>query len=560
MSLRARMTVRRNVLALVGALAVAGCGSRAGDWSTAPSVSSSVGLANGVALVDDADHRVVLVGVLGQSRGFALAPSHAIAVGDHIVNAQASPDGHHLFVLSTGDSPPASASDGPSLTVVDTTNWSETTPPTSVRYFLTQPFPNLAVDPVGPAPHYAVAYQGATTQTVLVDNPNELVIFDLTQPPAGATSASPNPVVHTIQSFGGTPQALTFTPDLLVNASAAARRLLVVQTQIDVTLLDLDHAFDEPPRPEITVPLSTGTAASQLTPAGVAVDGFDPSSAADARLAVRTTSDTNVYTIAFGPPDPGDANDFKPTLNLTDVGGVPSDMAFVHTDAGLRLATLVPSLSAAVLVEPDTSLTTNVSLPASYSSLSLVTAEVAQSTAAPAAGVDVALLWNGQSAQSGVALWTLGDSVGEPYFSTQVLDVSQAVQNVADVPSTNMKVLESTGDQFFVLNLAATTVYPLDTAGQVDLSISPDGKRVWAYGPGSQDLSCVTLTDLNPTQLLSSSPISAVFDIACLGDPASRALFALDDRGAAGATVFNASDPQNPSTPSHHVSGLLLAE
>jgi hypothetical protein len=393
----------------------------------------------------------------------------------------------------------------------------------------------------------------------LVDNPNELVIFDLTTP-YSASPTRPNPVVHTIQSFGGTPQALTFTPPLLVNALDPARRLLVVQTQIDVTLFDLDHAFDNPPRPEVTVPLTTGTSTSSLTPAGVAIDGFDSASAADARIAVRTTTDTNVYTIAFGSPDPGAANDFKPTVNLTDVGGVPSDIAFVHTDAGLRLAALVPSTSAAVLVEPDTSLTTQVMLPSAYSNLSLVTAQVAPAGGSAAPGVDVALLWNGGGAQSGVALWTLGNSVGQPYFSTQVLNVSQAIQRVDDVPDSNLKVLESNGSQFFVLNLAATTVYPLDTSGQVVLSIAPDGGRVWAFAKDGEDLASIALANLNPTQLSTDSPIDSVFDVACLGDPSSRALFALDTRGSVGATVFNAEDPRNSTTPPHRVSALLLEE
>ena len=407
--LRTGRAIAGVALALASASAsTAGCSSRPSFWNTTPSASSTVGLHNAVALVDDADHRVVLVGALGAKSNFAVAPSQSIPVGQHVVSAQASPDGFHLFVLSTGE---PTVNENPSLTVIDTTNWvPNVSPSVSSRYWMSQPLPNLAIDPQGTSPSYAVAYQGSATQTALVDNPNELVIFDLTTP-YSASSTRPNPVVHTIQSFGGTPQALTFTPPLLVNALDPARRLLVVQTQIDVTLFDLDHAFDQPLRPEVTVPLTTGTSTSSLTPAGVAVDGFDSASAADARIAVRTTSDTNVYTIAFGPPDPGAANDFKPTVNLTDVGGVPSDIAFVHTDAGLRLAALVPSTSAAVLVEPDTSLTTQVMLPSAYSNLSLVTAQVAPAGGTAAPGVDVALLWNGGGAQSGVALWTLGNSV-----------------------------------------------------------------------------------------------------------------------------------------------------
>jgi hypothetical protein len=543
------------------ALAALGCGSRPSYWNTSPTLSASVGLDRGVALVDDADHRVVLIASQGAAKGFALAPSQSIEVGHNVVSTQVSPDGTHLFVLSTGDWPPRSANDQqPSLTVVDVTNWSPTSPAIATQYKMTQPFPNLAVDPVSSPPSYAVAYQGSSTQRVLVENPNELVLFDLTKPSGDPTSTQPNPVVHTLQSFGGTPQALTFTPKLLVNPLQPARRLLVVQTQIDVTLLDLDHAFDQPLRPEITVPLTTGTSTATLTPAGVAVDGFDSASASDARIAVRTTTDTNVYTIAFAPADPGAANDFKPTVNLTDVGGVPSDMAFVHTDAGLRLAVLVPSMASAVLVEPDTSLTTAVALPSTYGNLSLVTAQVAQAAQAGSgpSSVDVALLWNGHAAQSGVALWTLGHSVGQPYFSTQVLDVSQAIQTVGDVPGTALKVLESSGNQFFVLNLAATTVYPLQTSGAVTLSVAPDGKRIWAFAPGGEDLAAITLADLSPTQVVTDSPIHAVFDVACLGDPSSRALFALDNQGSVGATVFDAVNPRDPGTPPRHVSGLLL--
>ena len=89
-------------------------------------------------------------------------------------------------------------------------------------------------------------------------------------------------------------------------------------------------------------------------------------------------------------------------MNLTDVGGVPTDIAFVRTDGGLRLAALVPTRSAAVLIDPVTSLTTEVALPARYQSLSLVTDVAGGGAGAP---VDVALLWNGGGAMDGVAFW-----------------------------------------------------------------------------------------------------------------------------------------------------------
>ena len=70
---------------------------------------------------------------------------------------------------------------------------------------MTEPLANLAIDPVG---HWVVAYAGSGGSTTsFVQNPNEIVLFDLTQPP-GPT----NPTSRTIRSFGGSPQRLTFTP------------------------------------------------------------------------------------------------------------------------------------------------------------------------------------------------------------------------------------------------------------------------------------------------------------------------------------------------------------
>jgi hypothetical protein len=544
--------VSRTLFLVVAVVVLASCGGRPSSWNGAPSASASVGLNNAVALVDDVDHAVVLLGIGSDLR---LATRQSIPVGHNVVSQAASADGYHLFVLSTGDWPPkGSANEPPSLTVIDTTAFSPTSPAKVQQYFMSEPFPNLAIDSqVTPSPRYAVAYQGSGSQQAFVENPNELVIFDLTRPYAGPSAQSPNPILHTIQSFGGTPQALAFTPPLRVNPNADPRRLLVIQTQIDITILDLDHAFDSPPRPEVTVPLTGGTTTASATPAGVAIDSFS-TDASDARIAVRTTNGTNVYTIAFGPPNPGAVNDFTPTVNLTDVGGVPSDVAFVHTDAGLRVAALVPSTKSAVLVEPDTSLTTSVTLPTPYSRLSLVTQQVVTTGSA-----DVALLWNGSTQASGVALWTLNDTVGQPYFSVEVLDVSEPVQEVSSVPSSSLKLLQSTSaNQFFVLNLGARTVNPLETAGQATLSISPDGRRVWAFAQGSEELASISFATLNPSPVWTELPIGAVFDVACSDDATKRALVAVHLRGTVGATLFDALDPQ--SKPPNRLSGLLFQE
>jgi hypothetical protein len=280
----------------------------------------------------------------------------------------------------------------------------------------------------------------------------------------------------------------------------------------------------------------------------------------NARVAVRAQNNTNVFSMLLGAPGPGATGEFLPSINLTDVGGVPTDVQFVHTDAmtngGLRIAALVPVHTSAVLIDPDTSVTTTVKLPGAYSALSLVTGEV---TSSGASGVDVALLWGALDApSSGVALWTLGTSVGQPYFSVQGLPVPQAIATVDAVPAPNdmKRILEvPTGSEFFVLDLAMRTAAPLSTAGQVTVNVAPDGKRVWAFRPGGTGLAQIDLGTLSPVPLTTEEPIASVFDIART-DGSGRSLVALHSIGTVGDTVFDAVAP-DPTT-AVRASAILL--
>ncbi len=105
---------------------------------------------------------------------------------------------------------------------------------------------------------------------------------------------------------------------------AGQRRLLLIETDIDVTILGLNNAFKPAPPPEITVPLTTGSTATKVTPAGLAVDGQDSANPNDARFAVWALNDTNVFTFQLVAATTDLRNDFRPEINLTDVGGVPT--------------------------------------------------------------------------------------------------------------------------------------------------------------------------------------------------------------------------------------------
>jgi hypothetical protein len=538
---------RWTVVVLSAACALGACGGRPSYWDQpVDSSPPTFGLANGVIVVDDHTHRAIVL-----TAGTDLQLNRTVLpIGHNFASAVASPDAHSLFVLSSGDWPQTPDSDQPpSLTVISIDAASLAA--SEKQYTMAEPHSNLAVDPMG---EFVVAYhgpnptQGPASATRFAENPNEIVVFDL------KATGSTKPVPYTLQSFGSTPQRLTFTQPMVLpvgSPTATSRRLLLVETQLSVKILDLSHFFDPKPRPEITVPLTSGMTVQQLSPAGLAVD-LD-----DGVIAVRTSSDTNIYTLTLLPSGSATAaNDFNPLITLVDVGGVPSDLAFVNTDSGKRVAALVPSRSEAVLFDLTHNLPTPIALPSGYSQLSLVTNAVS-SPCSGSTKSDVALLWAGGGGNaSGVALWTLGVSVCTPYRSVDVLSIADPIQNVDSVPNGNLKILEATpggGGAFFVLNLLERTAAPLLTTSTPTIAIAPDGGRVWAFAQGGTDLASIDLTTLSPIPVTTTLPISNVYDVAA---SSGRALVAMHAQGTVGATVFNALAPD--TTTARRVSSILL--
>ena len=521
-------------------ISIGACTDRPSVWDEGVGQPKTYGMDSAVAVVDDAMHRAILL-TAEPNQGL---DRQAITVGHNVVHVEASADKKTLFVLSAGDTPRRSDKDEfPSLTIIQ--HAAAGAPFTSKQYPLSTPLSSLAIDPQG---QWVAAYAGDADHVTFVQNPNEIVFFDLK-----AQSPQDQPIDRTLRSFGGTPQRLTFSPELQL--PSGPRRLLVVETTLDVSLLDLDHLHDTTPRPEITVRLTNGDTVQSLDPAGVVIDDGDPASNADARIGVRLSNDSNVVTLTLGavPADqtPAPPNDFAPVINLSDVGGIASDIAFVRTDGGIRLAALVPNAGKAVLVDPDTSITTDVTLPASYEHLSLVTGEVGT----PGNG-DVALLYGASNGTQGVAFWSLGETAGTPYRSVETLNITGAVSSVLSVPDPNrqLKVLESSGSAFYVLNLLDLTASPLTTIGAASLVLSDDGQRVWAYSPGTGNLASVSFATVHPVPLLLSRPITDVYDIGRADG--GRALIATHDSGAFGITVV---DGLNPDTATSRVySGLLL--
>lgn len=517
---------------------VAACGDRPDVYETPVAAQAeSFALTNRVAVVDKNANRVaLLVPRAGQELDRAFVP-----IGHTAIHAEVAPDGKRLFVLSAGDVPRRrDKNERPSLTVIDDAGAAR-------RFDLESPHSSFSLDPRGryvalfarPAGGEAIAAQAA-----FVENPNEIVIVDLDQ---GVVTP------RTIRSFGGRPQRVTFTDPL--SLPGGQRRLLVIETDQDVHLLDLDNVAATPTRPEITVRLTSGTSTTALRPAAVAVDDGAPDRNDDARIGVRVGNGSSVFTLtlvgATPVAGPGTlSNDFRPEVNLTEVGGTPGDIVFVRTEVGIRLAAVVPSTRKVVLFDPQTSITSEVDVSGAFSKISLITSVVATDS-----GADTALLY-GEGQTSGVAFLSLGRAVGQSYRTVEVVPLSSSVSSVRDVPPPRpeLKVLQGGGNAFFVLNLASRTAAPLTTLQQASLHVAPDGQRLWAFQPGAPNLAAVTLDNLHPIPLTLDRPINAVYDVARADG--GRALVALDLRGSVGATVLDAISPDTLASRSYY--GLML--
>ncbi|MEP7119629.1 MAG: hypothetical protein ABJE95_01920 [Byssovorax sp.] len=510
-------------------VALPACGDRDAVWSAAPTLITSHGLAGAAAFVDVNAGRVLLTPV---AQDLTISPV-SVPMRRGFASSQATPDGSALLVLARGDVPRQKADDQkPGLAMID----GGATPHLLRTYDISDPLSGLAIDPEG---HFAVIYPSAADSS-FVANPNELAIVDLAQPPGLA-----NPTSLTLRSFGGRPEALVFTPTL--GLPGAARRLLVVLTDRDVGLIDLS----QPEKGDVTVRLSS--TGDRVTPVQVAVSDGDPARDDDARLAIRLAGDPSVILVDLVKSTASDSlHDFKPTPNVVLASGPPSDVAFVNTDGGLRLAALVPSKQSLSLIDPATGVSKDVLLDAPYEHLSLVTGVVGGS----ASGADVALLWSASSPY--ISFVALGSTAGKPYKSVERLQLEQPVARVINVPAPNdrLKILAAAdGRAFFVLDLIARTASPiLSSAYGVQVTVSADGQRSWLLAPGGSDLAALSLFNLHPQNFTLGSPLQDAFEVSRLGG--GRALIAVHSDGDLGLTVLDGEHPSLETAVQYR--GLLL--
>ena len=517
---------------IVGAcalLASIGCGGRPDAWDARftagvdPQGNQQVaGLEGSVAVLDPGLNQVMM---LTSPERHQLVVQR-LPVGRDVVRFVSSPSRDRLFVLSRGVQPRLRSDDeAPQLLVFD----GGVAPEQIGQYTLQDPYEQLEIDPAG---EWLIIHGSEG----LVSNPNELILVQ-----QGRNSQ----LSKTLDSYGGKPVRFTFTGELSVPGESA-RRLLVVQREKDLAIIDLA----DPDAPEITVGLPEKASGGFASPQAVAY--HDAVGGIPAMLAVQLAGDSNVYLLTIGPSNSPE-HALSLDANLVDVGGVPSTIDFVQTqkDGGLRLAALVPSKSAAVLIEPGSSMTLEVKLPQPFDKIRRITDDVSESS-----GQDIALLY-GQT--NTIAFWQLGTTTGTPYRSVDAYDISIKVDSVLDIPGgvfPDRKILAgastSASQQFYVLDLSERKSFPLDVLKNLTLNLSPDGERLWAYDSGAMGFAQLTFDPLQPTSLYTEKPIHFVHDFATSKADARSAIalhiLSNGDGNTLDATLFDGLEPSSSDT------------
>jgi hypothetical protein len=519
-------------------LLAAGCGDRPTELDVAFDAARKInkdptdptrdlqvrGLTGSVALLDANLNQVMM---FTSPEPLELSTTR-LPVGKDVVQFETSATHDRLFVLSRGVTPRYKDTDEmPQLLVFD----GGTTPKQLQQVELQDPYNELEVDPQG---EWLLVHGSGG----LVSNPNELLLVRLGEDADAKASLTSK----TLGSYGGKPLRFTFTSALSI-PGASARRLLIVQREKDLAIIDLARPND----PEITVALP-----ENKTPVDVVYhDGIEGE--VSSMLGVQLDEYSNVDLLTINAAESSD-HAFSVHPNLVDVGGVPTKLDFVQTrkDGGLRLAALVPTKQVAKLIDPSSGVAQEVPLHAAFSKIRRITNDVSEQS-----GQDIALLYG--EATNTIAFWRLGITTGTPYHSIEAYDIGIKVGHVFDIPNAqsdanaDRKILSGTSSgttqQFYVLDLTQQKSFPLDVLTNLTLNLSPNGQQLWAFGD-DRGFAQLTFDPLQPASLYTEQRIAFVHDFATLVDDDSRSVMALHilpvrGHSSVAATLF---DGVNPST------------
>jgi hypothetical protein len=359
-------------------------------------------------------------------------------------------------------------------------------------YPLGNPFDSLAQSDDG---RYAFLFKQEGAGGRLLDNPNEVAIVDLALAPDDDGAIT----LRTLRSFGDSPLAVVFSPPMQIVGEE--RRLAVVLSQTNVTLIDLDHLD----RIETTVQLSS-PGGGAIAPTQVL---FNPDAP---EIYVRGAGSDDVFVFNLGerPPggdadeDEGAHNDFRPFIDQLGIGGRPSDMALYPGDDGARLLVLADGSRAAV-VSAGTSEVTSVELPQSASNALLFTG----SSPRDRESKERALLY--QDGGEALMFLDLSDLEARGTRNLEVLALDRPITKLVPMPA-QQRLLLLHGDQgVSLLDLEGRTISPITSSAVLnDALFDGERGRLWVAPPGQPFVGLLELATGETPEVLLDADVSAI--------------------------------------------------
>jgi hypothetical protein len=443
-------------------LALAGCNDQSSGVDQSKNLLDPVALDSELMFVDTTSHQALLLDGSGKSPSAKPKAVLDLPVGP--ISATRRLGKHdEALVLCTGERSSAQSDAQPAaLSLIDHDG--------NVRNFDlgTTPFDTLVQSDDG---DYAVLFRSKNDEGLLLNNANELAVVDLN----GKTGTSA--VKHkTPQSFGHTPTGAVFSPAMQI--AMEERRLLVVLSAAEVTLIDLNHLD----RRETIVQL--GDAGRTVSPVQVLFSKSDPT------LYVRgaASNDIFVFRLEQYMNDPK-GNDFRPSINQLGGGTGPADITLFNEATDPRLLVAAQASAQAIVVDPSSSKATNVHLSGSANRILLFTATAPHSMEKQ----ERALLYSLGS--SSVAFLDLVDVESRKERNLETVTLDQPIGGIIPLLAEGKVVVLNSSNGVSVLDLAERTIAPISSSSALTGALfDKDKKSLWVAPPGQPRVGTLNLT------------------------------------------------------------------
>ncbi len=397
----------------------------------------------------------------------------------------------------------------------------------------TTPFDTLVQSDDG---RYAVLFRSGKDESRLLNNANALVVIDLDEKPTSKAAVTPK----TPPSFGHRPTKAVFSPMMTI-AEEKDRRLLVVLSAAEVTLIDLNHLDHR----ETVVQLG-GPDSPTVDPEQVLFD------AAHATLYVRGASSNDIFAFTLEAHTNPDGNDFRPSINQLGGGSMPRDMALFNDPANPtspRLLVAAQGSQQAIVVDPSSSKATPITLPFFPSHVLLFDA-TSPHDKSQAPATTRALIYGDNVAA--VAFLDLADIENRKGRNLEELKAGGTISSLIPLLDENRVVLMQ-GTGVSLLDLAQRTVAPVTASTALSNALF-DGKnkRLWV-GPSDQArIGTLDLTSGATDEVLLDSNITQLVPMFDIGK-----LAAIHTSAIGYLTLVDAKQPSRDKAAS--VRGFLIA-